>query len=174
MLDRERGKSTVAAGLFYEMKMRNLLCEIVTEVAKDAVWSEHKLLLNDQLKIFAEQTHRQRRLLGKVDYIITDCPILLLSPYAKDVSRQDDKFDLEFYDNLNRLILATFRQFDNVNFFIKRNVSQFQTIGRIHDLDESILKDTQIEELLKNNRYVYESISKAKAVKFILQEILDE
>ena len=56
------GKSTTAAGLFYEVKKLKLNVELVTEYAKDAVWEKRHNLLDDQIYIFAKQQRRISRL----------------------------------------------------------------------------------------------------------------
>ena len=70
------GKSTHAAGLFYRMKQKSINCEYVQEYAKDKTWEDNAFTLKCQPYITAKQIFRQHRLLGKVDYIITDSPIL--------------------------------------------------------------------------------------------------
>ena len=52
------GKSTTAAGIFYNLKMKGIKCELLTEYAKDRVWEENFMALNDQLYIFAKQNHK--------------------------------------------------------------------------------------------------------------------
>lgn len=77
------GKSTVAAGLFSIMKFHGINCELVSEYAKDLTWERSSVLKGDgQLKILGEQSWRLLRLSGKVDYIITDSPILLNTFYG--------------------------------------------------------------------------------------------
>ena len=78
------GKSTVATGLFSALKQRKVSCEYVSEYAKEVVWEGTHKLLENQIHIFAEQFRRQFRLLGKVDYIVTDSPLILSSVYFRD------------------------------------------------------------------------------------------
>lgn len=65
------GKSTLAADIFQEGKRRGLSIELVREFAKEKVWRGEPL---DQLELWAEQWRREKELLGKVDYIVTDSP----------------------------------------------------------------------------------------------------
>lgn len=71
------GKSTTAAGLFYQMKLKGINVELITEYAKDMTWEERYNTLSNQLYIFAKQYSRQLRVKNKVDYIVTDSPLLL-------------------------------------------------------------------------------------------------
>lgn len=81
------GKSTLAAGAFAEMKRRNISCELVTEVAKEYAWEGRKIEVWDQILIAAEQLAREMRLIGKVEYVITDSPSLLGAFYEEKYSK---------------------------------------------------------------------------------------
>lgn len=52
------GKSTTAAGVFYNIKKKFIHAELVTEYAKDLVWNEAEAFLNNQIYIFGEQHNR--------------------------------------------------------------------------------------------------------------------
>jgi hypothetical protein len=73
------GKSTTAAGLFYEMKLRGLHCELIREYVKQWAWDGTKIGPFDQVYIFGKQAKTESRLYGKVEFAVTDSP-LLLSP----------------------------------------------------------------------------------------------
>ena len=76
------GKSTTAAGLFFELKTRNIKCELVTEYAKDMTYEKRFNTLQDQLYILAKQNQRIKRLQGVVDYIVTDSPLIIGLAYT--------------------------------------------------------------------------------------------
>ena len=144
------GKSTQAAGLLYRMKLAGLNVELVTEYAKDLVWQDRlDNMLDQQEYIFAKQNHRLHRLRGKVDYVITDSPIILGVVYMQH--------DAEVIEDLVRLMLSTFHRYDNMNFFLSRGVD-YQATGRRQDEAGANAVGTSIQGLLDDERIPYESV----------------
>jgi cellulose biosynthesis protein BcsQ len=143
------GKSTTAAGLFYKMKSEGYKVELVTEYAKDVVYQESFFKLKDQLYIFTKQHHKLWKLRGKVDYVITDSPLLLSLHYFtdNDVYNKDHFFDF---------VRSTFNSYENINIFITRNeFHPYQNYGRTQTEDEAIEVDRSIRELLDKNKVLY-------------------
>ena len=68
------GKSTGAAYIFSELKMRGINAELVTEFAKDKVWENNDEVFKNQAYIFGKQSYKMSRCRDKVDVIITDSP----------------------------------------------------------------------------------------------------
>lgn len=116
------GKSTVAAYLFSELKSRGLEVELVTETAKDLVWDEDRKRLSNQMYVFSTQLHRVDRLIGKVQYIITDSPLLLQIGYYKERNLPASK-------SFKKLCIAYNKRYNNINIWLKpnKNISQ---VGR--------------------------------------------
>jgi hypothetical protein len=71
------GKSTTAALLFAELKMAGVNAELVQEVAKQWAWQGRPITWENQVELFREQAWRMEILLGKVDVLVTDSPLLL-------------------------------------------------------------------------------------------------
>lgn len=160
------GKSTVAAGLFYEMKMEHKNVELITEYAKDLIYSETlNVLKKNQKYIFAEQNRRQHILEGKVDWAITDSPLLLSLYYG----RNPDDYSEEAFLNL---VSDTFRCYDNVNFFLDRP-SHFTENGRDRNLEQSIEIDNALLKILDNHAdYVRISTDKFTVRKILSHLVL--
>ncbi len=131
------GKSTTAAHVFAELKQRGVNCELVREYAKDVVWEGRLALLDNQIYVFAKQLKMMRDLDGKVDFIITDSPLLLTLIYCNDPL-------------LHTLALREFNKFDNINIFLQRS-KVYNPAGRVQTEDEARLIDTQIENMLNAN-----------------------
>ena len=77
------GKSTVAAKLFAAMKSNHVNAELVGEVVKQWALEGRKPVSFDQFLFFGKQSRRESSLFGKVDFIVTDAPVLLTSYYAQ-------------------------------------------------------------------------------------------
>lgn len=144
------GKSTIAAGIYYELKCKGISCELSGEVAKDKVWEDNPEALLDQPYIFGKQQHRIRRLYNKVDYVISDSPILLSIAYSREKS-----------DTFNKYIIEQHNKYNCLNFYIVRNEYEdgYDQLGRVENLNQSIEKDNQILSILKDNNIDYTIIS---------------
>lgn len=143
------GKSTVAAGLFHLMKTRQIDVELVTEYAKDLVWEGREAFLRepDQLYIFAQQYRRISRLIGKVEYAITDSPIFLSIVYPP----------IDPHDFMEPFILDVWNTFNNENFVLRRSTNYIDE-GRAHSEDESNELDEKIRHNLNSNRISYTEV----------------
>jgi len=155
------GKSTIAAGLFHEMKMKGYNIELVTEYAKDMTWEERGNILADPLYILAKQHRRISRLKGKVDYIITDSPLLLGLAYISD----------DYYKNCKPLLLEIFSSYDNYNFMLTRPET-YSEIGRNQTLEEAKLIDDAVTNVLTDNDVDYKQlpVPMSKILSIVLSE----
>jgi hypothetical protein len=128
------GKSTTAASIFALLKLHGVNAELVTEFAKDLTWENRKYTLENQLYILAKQYHRMWRLKDQVTVTITDSPILLSLIYGGQKPGY-----------IQKTILHYFNEFNNVNYFLKRNKKynpngRNQTEYEARQLDSIILK----------------------------------
>lgn len=133
------GKSTTAAALFALMKRRGLNVEMITEFAKDLVWTERNKELGDQIYIFGKMYHKLWRLRDKVDYVITDSPLPFCSYY--------DREGLPYF---NELVMSAFNSFDNINFVLERNFP-YQQEGRYQTEEEAKQVHQDILQLIADN-----------------------
>lgn len=150
------GKSTTAAGVYYELKKLGLNVELALEFAKDKVYEEAFRTMDDQVYIFSKQYHKLWRLTGKVDVIITDSPLLLSMYYNKEES--------EYFEDF---VLEQFRKFDNICFFILRGSGEYHQEGRIQTEEESKEIDRQVLEILGKHGIDYTPVTQDKAVEEI-------
>lgn len=132
------GKSTLAARIFSEMKDRGKKIELVTEYAKDLTWENREDLLQDQLYILAKQNRRLARLTGKVDWVVTDSPILLGYQYTPPDY---------FIGTFKPFLLDLWNNYHNFNFLVTR-VKPYQEFGRTQTEVEARQIDRDIEQML--------------------------
>ena len=142
------GKSTTAAGLFSLMKLDGYNVELVTEAAKDHVWDESFFVLENQLLITAQQNHRLRRLVDKVDYVITDSPLLLGALYATK------EFDTGWY---REFIEHLYEMYDNIEIKLNR-VKPYTSVGRLQTEDEAIKIDFIITDMLLSRNNIFKVV----------------
>ena len=132
------GKSSTAAGLFYLMKKQHMNVELVTEYAKDLTWEGDDSKLRDQLYVSAKQNRRLERLKDKVDYVVTDSPLLLGIQYATP-----DYFPKFF----SSLLVEIWNQYNNLNYMISR-YGPYIKIGRSQSEREAVVLDAEIRNML--------------------------
>lgn len=131
------GKSTTSACLFGLMKIMGERCEYVQEYAKELVYDKDWLTLADQRAVAREQEMRQRRLLGQVDYIITDSPLPLGLVYAKP------PYDQQWFEDA---IWSQFDSYRNFTVYIER-ATPYQAYGRAHSEEESHDLDQRLRRM---------------------------
>jgi hypothetical protein len=137
------GKSQTAWGVGFYMKLAGIEVEYVPEYAKELTWGKnfHKLKY-DQRDIFDVQKARLDVLLGQVQYIVTDSPLLLSMAYLP--------INYPFLSAAE--VMATFETYNNVNFFINR-VKPYNPNGRNQTPEQAKELDLAIESYLRPYPY---------------------
>ena len=145
------GKSTQAACLFWEMKTLGYNVELVTEYFKELVWENTAEKTTDYLYVLANQNRRLERLRDKLDFVITDSPLLLGGYYVY--------FNGGRHPNvINKLSHTLFKTYDNINFLIKID-ERYKQIGRIHSYEQALRIETDLYRILENNNYNYNVVN---------------
>lgn len=156
------GKSTTAAGVFYELKQADVNCELVTEYAKDLVWGENLAQLGNQVYILGKQHNRLWRLQGKVDVVVTDCPLFLSVYYGDHMSDAYKALALELFDSM-----------DNMTWYLQR-VKKFNPAGRVQDEAKAKQIDRTLWSLLCEYDVPFDSIeANDGAALLIARKVLD-
>jgi adenylate kinase family enzyme len=137
------GKTTCAWELAAALKKLGLVVEYASEYTKELVWEERDDLLNgsreNQNMVFAEQKRRLDRLVGKVDVIVTDSPLLLQVCYVKEDA---DRFETD--------ALTAHNSYHNFNLFISRG-AEYEQQGRVQNRSEAETIDESVKDMLKRN-----------------------
>lgn len=142
------GKTTLATGLFSLMKKLDYSVEYVSEYAKEVTWEGTNKLLENQLHVFAEQFRRQWRLKDKVDFIITDSPLLLSIIYLDVYNNKHNQLPANYVDVTKDYIWHTNNLFDNINLVVTRN-KYYKEEGRNETREEAIKIDDMILDFLE-------------------------
>jgi len=137
------GKSTFTAKLFAEMKIRGINVEVCTEFIKDKIWEEHKMVLSNQLYIFASQYFKLCCVADKADIVISD-GALITEPIYND-------YEEPMKSHLNLLVHDVETHFNNHYYFIQHSENEYKDFGRLHSREESREKENMLINFLNEN-----------------------
>lgn len=155
------GKSTTAAAVFYNMKRLGLSVELVTEVAKDFVWENRMDTLMIQPYVTVKQYRNLVRLKDKVDYVITDAPILFGILYANKYAQNLPESYHQFVKDCHSQILTP-----SVNILLERSY-EYDPNGRYQTEQEARKLDIELEEIMKNASVNYNIVLPDDAPLFV-------
>ena len=154
------GKSTIAAGIFENLKWNNVNAELVTEFAKDKVWEENPAPFKDggQLYLLGKQFYRMHRCRGNVDVIVTDSPLCLASYYLRQIHDPQVITDVKSFDNIVKNLIDSF---DNMNFFLNRK-KKYNPKGRFQTEEESDKIALELWDFFTDNKDCNYTVSMEK------------
>lgn len=148
------GKSTVAALLFARMKILGLHVELVREYVKLWAWSGRQVRKEDQIYLLGKQSAYESMLYGKVDYIVTDSPILLAGVYAEWHNGLDGQYVTLAANSFIEQAKAT-GGVRVENYILERGVgpSKFDTRGRWESEEQAKGMDVFLRECLEHHSH---------------------
>ncbi|MCQ4021731.1 MULTISPECIES: AAA family ATPase [unclassified Ruminococcus] len=159
------GKTTSCLEIAEKLKKQGYVTEYVQEYAKELVWDNQLELLDGsierQFDILQEQLNRVDRLYGKVDFIVTDSPVLLNATYLQEHNSEYIRAVQEIYSH-----------FDNFNYFVERDVTTFENEGRIHNLEQSLQIDQELKDTLSSLNLGY-SIYNHSTIDNIVNDVIE-
>jgi hypothetical protein len=140
------GKSTSAAYLYYLLKVQGINAELVREYVKDWVYENRKIGPYNQIYFLGKQVHKESLLYGKVNYIITDSPVMMSVYYAYLYCEK------ELADGVRCAAEAFYNQAENdnhkhVHVFLKR-AHVYNPNGRYQSEAEALQIDIGARKLL--------------------------
>ena len=154
------GKSTTMAGVFYELKKLGINCEMIPEYAKDRVYEEAFNTLQDQIYIFAKQSHKIWRLKDKVDIIVMDASLLTIPIY-----------DRTHNSSLKRCVIEEFNRSENLVYFIDRGEVEYKSEGRTESFTEAQAIDKHYVDICKEYHIPFKSVKNTDAVETIIKDL---
>ena len=129
------GKSTIALGLGFLMKLEGYNVELAREYAKKLVYEDNLKVLANQDYVFTKQLKKLRDLVGEVDYAITDSPLFLSELYNEN---QHDEVFFKYVED-------RYASFNNIVVWVNRPKT-YQVEGRLHTLEEA----QKIDDMLRS------------------------
>ena len=137
------GKSTTAAGLFYQLKKKHIRCELVREYIKDWAWEGRVPGEFDQPYIAGKQMKYESSKYGKVKYIVTDSPFTLADFY--EMTYNESRISLPTIKEM--IAYAQTREVEYLNFFLP-TVDTIDEEGRYEDREQIIARGREMREWL--------------------------
>jgi nicotinamide riboside kinase len=148
------GKSTIAAEVFARFKKQGKSVELVTEFVKDLVWENRQSTLEIQPYVSMKQYRNLARLRDKVDFVITDSPLIKDSVYAR-------RYAAELPQSYHELLFFLHRTLgDSINILLTRE-HQYMSEGRYQNEAEAIVIDKELRFLLEMHQIDYYECSTA-------------
>jgi len=141
------GKSTVAAGVFFELKKKRIQCELVPEVAKGLTWENRRQALSNQIYIAGKQIQLVERCAEYVDVIVMDTSILLGAIY------QPAHYPSSFTDAL----IDLYSLMHNASFYLER-CFPYDSVGRNQTEQEAAAIDPQVLHWLRTHHIAFQSL----------------
>ena len=124
------GKSSLMADLFNSLKQRGYTVEMCPEIIKTWVWDGVSPNKYDQYFFIGQEIKQQSRLFGKVDYILSDSPVLQNAFYNWYLYGEDNLAD----PSLDYIRMARMDGIKVVNYMLVRNTS-YESQGRYQTED---------------------------------------
>ena len=139
------GKSTGAAYIFSQLKMKGVNAELITEFAKDKVWENNEEVFKNQAYLFGKQSYKMSRCRDKVECIVTDSPLPLSIFYNDDEVLGED---------FNKTVMNIFNSYNNLNYLLLRT-KPYNPIGRHQSEEESDKLKAPMVSLLNDRNITY-------------------
>lgn len=142
------GKTTYAALLFGEMKLKGYKVEWAPEIAKELVWAKKFDLLDNQHEVSRQQYESFRHKADQVDYIITDGSLIHGLHYNRSNPNNICQIERTETD-----ILTWFRKFRHLVIYLERDPSaEYDIVGRVHTHKEALEADREFIQILTKHQ----------------------
>ena len=119
------GKSTLMADLFTSLKQHGFTVEMCPEIIKKWAWDGVKPNKYDQYFLMGQEIKQQSRLFHKVDFILSDSPVIQNAFYNWYLYGEDNLFQ----PATDYLRMATDDGIKIINYMLVRN-TDFESQGR--------------------------------------------
>jgi nicotinamide riboside kinase len=153
------GKSTAACEVYSQLKAQYINVELVREYVKEWAWEKRPITQLDYPGIFGNQFKSESVLYNKVDYIITDCPIVLICIYEEYYFGKS----LMLSSCISYLDFCRQNDINHVYFFLERQHKYVQT-GRYENEEEAKKLDEFIKKKLTEWKIPFHNLKDLKEI----------
>ena len=126
------GKSSLMADLFTALKLKGYTVEMCPEIVKQWAWDGMFPNKYDQYFLMGQEIKQQSRLFGKVDFAISDSPVLQNAFYNWYLNGEDNLYQ----PSIDYRIMAVQDGHEFRNFMLFRN-KPFESKGRYQTAEEA-------------------------------------
>jgi nicotinamide riboside kinase len=158
------GKSTLMGDLFALLKRDGHQIEQIPEYAKELVWWDRHSELEDQLHVTGEQHHRLFGKKDKVDYVVTDSPIVLGLLYMPSWIPKK---------SFQEVVQAHLNQYDNTWIYVNR-VKPFDPRGRMQSEEEAKQVDLDLRRLLNDFDIKFHCVDGREGANYVVRAHLED
>ncbi|WNM70263.1 nicotinamide-nucleotide adenylyltransferase [Myxococcus phage Mx1] len=166
------GKSTSAAYLFYKLKQAGFSVELVREYVKNWAWEKRHISIYDQYYFMGKQIRHESLLFGKVDFIVTDCPVNLSRYYAEKYSPP------KIRDGVVAAVEGYYAQcaqdgYEHIHVFMERS-KPYNPEGRFQTQGEALVMDAEIRLMLHralNGAWTYQCATDDQSLDSLFKSI---
>lgn len=142
------GKSTTCAGLFYNIKLIGLSCEMNREYVKEWCFETRKPRTGDQSYFFAKMARKERIYMdNELDFIITDSPLILTHFYGIKFDKFEQMTNTSLSMLANHHTYCKAKDYKVDHFFINR-VKPYSEAGRYQTAEQASALDQEIKDML--------------------------
>ena len=156
------GKSTLAAGVFRELKALSMDVELVVEYTKELHRRQDYWTLSDEMLVFSEK-YRRIKQFENVDIVITDSPLYCSLFYG------NDQFDNHGF-NLFKHIADT--KFESM-FFVLPGRDKYDPRGRTPDQQFAEQAGAAITEYIRQSHWPVWDVPVDNQEQFVVHRVID-
>jgi hypothetical protein len=149
------GKSETAAGLYYELSLRRHSVELVREYVKSWTFNSRQVTESSGIYFLGKQAEYESILYNKVDFIVTDSPILLAGMFP--IYRHNLHYVSDAAQEFMRHAGSQGVQYKN---FVLTRGEYYSTVGRWETKEEAEQFDKFITGYLNSNSFDYTEVRK--------------
>jgi uncharacterized protein YozE (UPF0346 family) len=151
------GKSLICALVFSHLKLHHYTAEYIQEYAKMLIYLEKFDELYNQYNVSFQQYKMINSVKNKVEYCVTDSPLLLGLYYNRNFSQ-----NVSNVQKTEEMILSKMSEFDNIYIFLERGDYPFEETGRIHNYEQSLQIEKELRLLLDELNIPYKAYKSDK------------